>query len=257
MPVRSELLADLTDLAARLSRSMARSMDTLRHGITALARVLPQPETLLADPNQRLDRGQRIPAQRPRPSGGTQARRPRQGGGRPSANALQVKTGSRDPIARTPNEQPCKGLRHAVDRKNERLSALVARLRVRQAETRIRRARGDLEQVSTRMAKADQGQAGQARRSSSGTGPDAVQPWLQGDAGTWLRDHSKRQVRADPGRRGPACTIAGNRVPGRADQGCGHDWRFEETRTEPGEDRSQQAILTGITIQLPSWSFRD
>jgi exodeoxyribonuclease VII large subunit len=56
VPVRSELLVDLADLARRHDGAALRLLERRRSDLRALARALPGPETLLAIPQQRLDR---------------------------------------------------------------------------------------------------------------------------------------------------------------------------------------------------------
>jgi exodeoxyribonuclease VII large subunit len=55
VPVRAELLAQVTDLSRRLSGATLRLSERRRNELRALARALPTPETLLAAPRQRLD----------------------------------------------------------------------------------------------------------------------------------------------------------------------------------------------------------
>ncbi|MEI5666115.1 exodeoxyribonuclease VII large subunit [Bosea sp. CCNWLW174] len=55
VPVRAELLAQVTDLSRRLSGATLRLSERRRNDLRALARALPTPETLLAAPRQRLD----------------------------------------------------------------------------------------------------------------------------------------------------------------------------------------------------------
>ncbi len=55
VPVRSELLGQVTDLSRRLSGATLRLSERRRSDLRALARSLPSPENLLAGPRQRLD----------------------------------------------------------------------------------------------------------------------------------------------------------------------------------------------------------
>ena len=55
VPVRSDLLAGLADLGARLAGTAARLIERRRSDLRNLARALPGPEALLALPRQRLD----------------------------------------------------------------------------------------------------------------------------------------------------------------------------------------------------------
>lgn len=55
VPVRSELLGQVTDLSRRLSGASLRLSERRRSDLRALARALPNPENLLAGPRQRLD----------------------------------------------------------------------------------------------------------------------------------------------------------------------------------------------------------
>ncbi|MCV9939581.1 exodeoxyribonuclease VII large subunit [Boseaceae bacterium BT-24-1] len=55
VPVRAELLAQVTDLSRRLSGATLRLSERRRSDLRALARALPTPENLLAAPRQRLD----------------------------------------------------------------------------------------------------------------------------------------------------------------------------------------------------------
>jgi exodeoxyribonuclease VII large subunit len=56
VPVRVELLANLTDLDARRRGAILRVAERARAGLRASARALPSGEALLAGPRQRLDR---------------------------------------------------------------------------------------------------------------------------------------------------------------------------------------------------------
>lgn len=55
VPVRAELEAQLSGLAARLSGSVLRQMDNRRQGVRALVRALPSLDQLLALPRRRFD----------------------------------------------------------------------------------------------------------------------------------------------------------------------------------------------------------
>jgi exodeoxyribonuclease VII large subunit len=55
VPVRSELVATVADLAARRLRAMARGLEQRRQRLGDLSRALPRPEQILAERRQRLD----------------------------------------------------------------------------------------------------------------------------------------------------------------------------------------------------------
>jgi len=55
VPVRSELAAQLSDLAARNARGLSRAMSERHNRLTAAARGLPRPDDILALARQRLD----------------------------------------------------------------------------------------------------------------------------------------------------------------------------------------------------------
>jgi exodeoxyribonuclease VII large subunit len=55
VPVRSELVAATLELERRALRGFAKGMADRRRHLTQLARVLPRPETLFAQPRQRFD----------------------------------------------------------------------------------------------------------------------------------------------------------------------------------------------------------
>ena len=55
VPVRAELEAQLSGLAARLAGSVSRQMDNRRQGVRALVRALPSLDQLLALPRRRFD----------------------------------------------------------------------------------------------------------------------------------------------------------------------------------------------------------
>ncbi|MEP9352126.1 exodeoxyribonuclease VII large subunit [Xanthobacter sp. KR7-65] len=62
VPVRAELIATVEDLGARLVAAPLRLLDRRRAEFRSLSRLLPQAETLLAVPRQRLDlAGERLP----------------------------------------------------------------------------------------------------------------------------------------------------------------------------------------------------
>jgi exodeoxyribonuclease VII large subunit len=63
VPVRAELLGDFADRSRRLDAAALRLLDRRRADLRALARALPEPESLLATPRQKLDRaGDRLRA---------------------------------------------------------------------------------------------------------------------------------------------------------------------------------------------------
>jgi exodeoxyribonuclease VII large subunit len=63
VPVRVELLANLTNLSRRHDSAALRLLERRRSDLRGLARVLPGPDSLLATPRQRLDRcGDRLRA---------------------------------------------------------------------------------------------------------------------------------------------------------------------------------------------------
>src|SRR5690606_16245970 len=55
VPVKADLEAQLANLSARLSRAMARQMDTSRREVRDLVRALPSLDQLLALPRRRFD----------------------------------------------------------------------------------------------------------------------------------------------------------------------------------------------------------
>ncbi|MHA1528452.1 MAG: exodeoxyribonuclease VII large subunit [Alphaproteobacteria bacterium] len=55
VPVRSELVATVADLAARRVRAMARGLEQRRQRLGDVSRALPRPEQILAERRQRLD----------------------------------------------------------------------------------------------------------------------------------------------------------------------------------------------------------
>jgi exodeoxyribonuclease VII large subunit len=55
VPVRSELLANMSALSARHLRAMARAMQERRTRVRAAARALPRPDEILANARQRFD----------------------------------------------------------------------------------------------------------------------------------------------------------------------------------------------------------
>jgi exodeoxyribonuclease VII large subunit len=55
VPVRSDLIAATMELERRALRSFSKGMQDRRRHLTQLARVLPRPETLFAQPRQRFD----------------------------------------------------------------------------------------------------------------------------------------------------------------------------------------------------------
>jgi exodeoxyribonuclease VII large subunit len=55
VPVRSELMARVDELARRQRLGLARAMERRRADLRALSRALPGPEAMLAGPRQRLD----------------------------------------------------------------------------------------------------------------------------------------------------------------------------------------------------------
>ena len=55
VPVRSDLIAATMDLQRRALQSFSKGMQDRRRHLTQLARVLPRPETLFAQPRQRFD----------------------------------------------------------------------------------------------------------------------------------------------------------------------------------------------------------
>ncbi|MFG1345850.1 exodeoxyribonuclease VII large subunit [Xanthobacter autotrophicus DSM 431] len=62
VPVRSDLIATVEDLGARLAAAPLRLLERRRADLRAYARLLPSPESLFAVPRQRLDvAGERLP----------------------------------------------------------------------------------------------------------------------------------------------------------------------------------------------------
>lgn len=55
VPVKADLVLNIDDLARRLTASALRGVETRRRDMRALARALPQPDSLLTVPRQRLD----------------------------------------------------------------------------------------------------------------------------------------------------------------------------------------------------------
>ena len=85
VPVRSELVATVADLAARRVRAMARGLEQRRQRLGDLARALPRPEQILAERRQRLDVAV---ARLPKPAEMLKARRDRL-----ELHALRLKQG--------------------------------------------------------------------------------------------------------------------------------------------------------------------
>ena len=85
VPVRSELVATVADLAARRIRAMARGLEQRRQRLGDLSRALPRPEQILAERRQRLDVAV---ARLPKPAEMLKARRDRL-----ELHALRLKQG--------------------------------------------------------------------------------------------------------------------------------------------------------------------
>ncbi|MDA8585179.1 exodeoxyribonuclease VII large subunit [Rhodobacteraceae bacterium] len=151
VPVRMELIAGLGNLEARLARAVTRGIEDRRQKYAGLVRVLPRPESLLADPSQRLDRAaERIPR-----ALGLMAAQKR-------SDLLKTAAGLRPGVLRTRIERENEriidragrmstGLTRAVERKRERLRTTAARLRPARLVDETRRQAEALQRVSPRL----------------------------------------------------------------------------------------------------------
>ncbi len=127
VPVRSELVATVADLAARRLRAMARLVGQHRQRLRDLSRALPRPEQILAEKRQRLDLAV---ARLPRPVEMLAARREalaRQAQRLPQGLALRAQT-ARVALTRQGGRLTPRLLAARTERLRDRLDDRAARL---------------------------------------------------------------------------------------------------------------------------------
>jgi exodeoxyribonuclease VII large subunit len=160
VPVRSELLATVGDLARRHGESLLRGLERRRADLRSAARALPSPEALLAAKRQRLD----LAAARLKPALARNARDHHRQFERACQNLLRFSPAARVATARSRYERLGEQLRPSLDRlvqrRGERLAGFSDRLRasrgalIRAEGVRIARCREQLTALSERSRRA-------------------------------------------------------------------------------------------------------
>jgi exodeoxyribonuclease VII large subunit len=160
VPVRSELVATVGDLARRHHESLLRGLERRRAELRSAARALPSPEALLAGKRQRLD----LAAARLKPALAHNARDHHRQFERACQTLLRFSPAARVAAARSRFERAGEQLRPSLDRlvrrRGERLAGFSDRLiasrgaLVRAEQVRIARCRERLTVLSERNRRA-------------------------------------------------------------------------------------------------------
>ena len=160
VPVRSELVATVGDLARRHGESLLRGLDRRRAELRSAARALPSPEALLAAKRQRLD----LAAARLKPALARNARDHHRQFDRACQSLLRFSSAARVAAARSRYERAGEQLRPSfgrlVRRHGERVAGFSERLRasrgalMRAERVRIARDRERLAGLSERSRRA-------------------------------------------------------------------------------------------------------
>ena len=160
VPVRSELVATVGDLARRHGESLLRDLDRRRAELRSAARALPSPEALLAAKRQRLD----LAAAQLKPALARNARDHHRQFDRACQSLLRFSPAARVAAARSRYERAGEQLRPSfsrlVRRHGERVAAFSERLRasrdalLRAERVRIARDRERLAGLSERSRRA-------------------------------------------------------------------------------------------------------
>ncbi|SDN41188.1 Exodeoxyribonuclease VII large subunit [Lutimaribacter pacificus] len=164
VPVRLELLAWADNQGARLSRALTQAVGLRGQRLRDLSRALPQPDTLLDGPRQRLDRAaDRLPLAL---TGMVQRRRVQlsevSGSLRPSLLSRQLAEQQRRLAASAP--RLAGGLSAAVERKREALGRRTDRLSIAPIRRNAALQRDRLADLSRRLSKAGQAQTDDWRK---------------------------------------------------------------------------------------------
>ena len=160
VPVRSELVATIGDLARRHGESLLRGLERRRAELRSAARALPSPEALLAAKRQRLD----LAAARLKPALARNARDHHRQFDRACQSLLRFSPAARVAAARSRYERAGEQLRPSfgrlVRRHGERVASFSERLRasrgalMRAERVRIARDRERLAGLSARSRRA-------------------------------------------------------------------------------------------------------
>ena len=160
VPVRSDLIADVRDRAARLAGTMARAQERRRRDFANLSRALPSAERALEGPRQKLDRAvlrqeaaMRAALDRRTLALGRLAHR--LGAQTPAARLARVKEQIKGLGARLPGlaERQAKAARQGLEQMSQRLARAMAGRLVLERRDSARR-KGQIETLSGRLVRA-------------------------------------------------------------------------------------------------------
>lgn len=151
VPVRLDLMAWSDDQGSRMSRAMAQAMQTRSQRLRDLARGMPRPADLTAEPRQRLDLAE---ARRPAALQRSVARLRQQlteraGALRPTL--LQARQSAARQAVTTAQQGLARGLQHGVAQQRARYDRHADRLDPRLAQGQITQARDRVGQLGERL----------------------------------------------------------------------------------------------------------
>ncbi|KUF11206.1 exodeoxyribonuclease VII large subunit [Pseudoponticoccus marisrubri] len=164
VPVRVDLMAQVADQGARMTRAMSQRLETRGQRLRDLARVLPRPEELLDGPRQRLDvLGERLPQALVRLVDRKRLRLSEQAGSlRPTLLSRAIAAERARVADRGARLAPA--LQRLVETRQVALAHRAERLSLRPIRREITTARERLEALSHRLDEAQSARVSEARR---------------------------------------------------------------------------------------------
>lgn len=154
VPVKADLVLSIDDLARRLTASALRSVESRRRDLRALARALPQPDSLLTTPRQRLDQASLRLAQALTQGTMTQRGRLDRVAGRLTPRLINQGLGERRKALQVQGDKLTRAQMLAVQRRKDRLANLGERVSPRAVERLVGQGTRQLSQLEARLQRA-------------------------------------------------------------------------------------------------------
>lgn len=154
VPVKADLVIGVDDLSRRLTASLLRGLEMRRRDVRALARALPQADSLLTTPRQRLDQASLRLSQALK--SGTQKQRSRfdQAAVRLTPRIIAQGLAQRRSAVDVQGERLERAQRQAFVRRKDRLVSVGSRVSARAVERLVGDGKRDLARVNLRLQRA-------------------------------------------------------------------------------------------------------
>lgn len=154
VPVKADLVLTIDDLARRLTASALRSVETRRRDLRSLARALPQADTLLTTPRQRLDQVSLRLAQALTQGTMTQRGRLDRVAGRLTPRLIRQGLVERQRNVQVQSDKLTRAQKQTLQRRRDRLTNIGARVSPRAVERVVGQGTRQIQQLEARLLRA-------------------------------------------------------------------------------------------------------